>query len=123
MARPAARHDQHHVEPRIEPGKVGPGPEEMLKRAGDAAALARQHRGARRRLIGPCLHLDRHQHAAAPRNEVDLARRHTKPPRQDAIAAAAQRPKAQKLGNMPAAVRAPPVALHDRRPASASARA
>src|SRR5579885_1028198 len=98
VARPAARQDQHHVEPRIEPGKVGARAEELLERAGDAAALARGERLARGGEIGPRLHLDRRQHPAAPRDQVDLARRHAIAPRQDAPAAAPERPEAEPLG-------------------------
>jgi hypothetical protein len=86
VTRDFSRRDQHRVEADVlvdivrverQPGRGG---------CRDPALLARLQRfrcGIER---GARFDLDKHQHAAAPRHDIDLADRAAKPPRRDAIA-------------------------------------
>lgn len=85
VARPApgCHHDQ--IEAYVEPGQIAPARQERLGGARDSCLLARAHRpvGANG---GMRLDLDEHHHAAAPRDQVDLAERVLLAPGQDGVA-------------------------------------
>ena len=80
------RRDQHGVEPDVAFGVLGMRGEPGPGRGRDPLLLARQQRLGRIVERAARLHLDEHQHAAAARDDVDLADRASEAPRHDAIA-------------------------------------
>src|SRR5215469_4719733 len=86
VAWPASRRHQHDIETQRGVGEIGPALQEMLERAGDAAALFPQYRVGSAHRVGTCLDFDRGNSAAAPRDEIDLAHGRAIALRQDAIA-------------------------------------
>jgi hypothetical protein len=91
--------DQHYVESEGQRGKIGPRHQKGRSSPGNTPTLARQHRFRGARQIPPQLDLNDRQHAAAPRENVDLARWTAPMTGNDMPAAQAQMPAAQKLGD------------------------
>src|SRR5580704_8478191 len=101
---PERRH-QHKVESRLEPGEIGAREQEGLCGAGDSPPLPGRQRRCRRVELVSRLDLDNREHAAATRQDVDLARGATPTLGEDAPAPQPQMPQAQPFGEPPAALR------------------
>ena len=107
MARQAAAVDQHHVESHRQRGQVGAGRAGRPRRrgrcggAGAGRATARPRPRDRARALTSMIA----SVAAAPRDDVDLARRAAPAAREDAPAAQPQMPAAQQFGEPAAAPR------------------
>ena len=108
-ARPMPGHPerryQHQVESQVEPGEIGARQQEGLRGAGDPPPLPRRQRRCRRVEFVSRLDLDDREHAAATRQDVDLARGATPAAGEDAPAPQPQMPQAQPFGETPAALR------------------
>src|SRR4051794_32549255 len=73
MARPCPRGNDHYIEPQAETSKRVVPLQKQLGRPPDAATRLGRHRAQRQCGIAAPLHLDKGDHLAAPRDEVDLA--------------------------------------------------
>src|SRR6185437_1046927 len=98
MARPASRRDHDDVEAPVELCEIGPAREEMVEGARDPSALLREDAVGGDVERGTRFDLDRDHDAATARDQVDFARGHAKPPRENAIAFEPQQPDAQQFG-------------------------
>jgi hypothetical protein len=67
--------NQHQIESQVEPREIGAGQQECLGSSGNSALLAGPQRLGGRPGITSQLDLDHREHAAAPREYVDLAGR------------------------------------------------
>ena len=83
LGHPQRRH-QHQVESRLEAGEIGARQQEGFRGAGDPPPLPRGQRRCRCVEFVSRLDLDNREHAAAPRQDIDLPRGATPTAREDA---------------------------------------
>ena len=106
---------EHQVELQVERREIGARQQEGFCGASDPPPLPRRQRRCRRVEFVSRLDLDDREHAAAPRQDVDLARGATPAAGEDTPAPQPQMPQAQPFGEPPAALRKLPP-MHGRLP-------